>query len=206
MNMIRNIVFDMGRVLLEYDPIKVCFEYTDSKEDVQKIDKALFSSPEWIMLDKGVITEEQAMEIVRSRLNDQRLRDMADQCMANWHIYNIHPKEGMKELVQELKGRGHRIYLCSNASLRLRVYENQIPGIEHFDGVLVSAEEQLIKPDTAIYQRLFEKFQLLPEESYFIDDLQVNIDGAKEAGMDGYCFADGDVVRLREKLKELAIL
>ena len=57
----------------------------------------------------------------------------------------------------------------------------------------MSAEEKLLKPDPAIYRRLFERFDIRPEESFFIDDIQENIDGAKACGMDGYCFADGDV-------------
>lgn len=201
--MIRNIVFDMGRVLLNYDPLKVCWQYTDSEEDVKRMDQALFSSPEWILLDNGLITEDEAMAIVKGRLEEDRLKEMAHQCMAHWHEYNISPKEGMGELVRDLKEKGYRIYLCSNASHRLRVYQNEIPGIQLFDGILVSAEERLLKPDPAIYQRLFDKFSIAPEESYFIDDLKANIDGAKEAGMDGYCFADGDVERLKENLRRV---
>lgn len=204
--MFKNIVFDMGRVLLDYEPAKVCFEYTDRAEDVELIAKALFFSPEWILLDKGEISEADAMEIVKRRLPDDRLKRIAELSMAHWHEYNISPKPGMEELVKELKDKGHRIYLCSNASLRLRVYENRIPGSQYFDGTLVSAEERLLKPDAAIYQRLFEKFSIKPEESFFIDDLRENIEGARTVGMDGYCFADGDVGKLRERLKELLIL
>lgn len=204
--MIRNIVFDMGRVLLDYEAAKVCWEYTDRAEDVELVAEALFFSPEWILLDKGEISEEDAMEIVLKRLPDERLRKIAELSMAHWHEYNISPKPGMEELVRELKDNGCRIYLCSNASLRLRVYESRIPGNQYFDGTLVSAEERLLKPDAAIYKRLFEKFSICPEESFFIDDLQENIDGAKSVGMDGYCFADGDVVRLRARLRELSVL
>ena len=204
--MIQNIVFDMGRVLLDYEPAKVCWQYTDRAEDVELIAKALFFSQEWILLDKGEISEEAAMEIVKKRLPDERLKKIAEFSMAHWHEFNISPKPGMEELVKELKDRGFHIYLCSNASLRLRVYESRIPGNQYFDGTLVSAEERLLKPDTAIYKRLFEKFTIRPEESFFIDDLQENIDGAKRAGMDGYCFADGDVLKLRDRLKELSIL
>lgn len=200
---IKNIVFDMGRVLLDYDPVRVCYEYTGDEADVEAMREALFSSPEWILLDRGDITEEAAMEIVRERLPDERLKKMADDCMAHWHEYNICPKEGMYDVVRELKEAGYRIYLCSNASLRLRVYEHRIPGIGYFDGTLVSAEEHCIKPEPAIYRRLFEKFDIRPEESFFIDDVQANIDGARACGMDGYCFADGDVGRLKKRLEEV---
>ena len=162
--MIRNIVFDMGMVLLEYDPVKVCWEYTDNPEDVEWMRRELFDSKEWSLLD------------------------------------------GMGELVKELKEKGCGIYLCSNCSVRLRVFEYEIPGIEYFDGTLVSAEEKLAKPNPAIYERLFEKFHLKAEECFFIDDRQDNIDSAKGCGMDGYCFADGNVERLRAYMEEMEIL
>ena len=60
-----------------------------------------------------------------------------------------------------------------------------------------------IKPEPAIYRRLFEKFGIRPEESFFIDDVQANIDGARACGMDGYCFADGDVGWLKKRLEEV---
>ena len=90
--------------------------------------------------------------------------------------------------------------------MRLRVFEQEIPGIEYFDGTLVSAEEKLAKPNPAIYERLFEKFHLKAEECFFIDDRQDNIDSAKGCGMDGYCFADGNVEGLRAYMEEMEIL
>lgn len=204
--MIRNIIFDMGRVLLDYDPFKVCRQYTNKAEDVEQMARALFSSPEWVLLDRGDITEEEAMAIVRERLPDERLKHMADLCMAHWHEYNVSPMPGMGDLVKTIKERGYGIYLCSNASLRLRVFMNRIPGIEYFDGVLISAEERLLKPEPAIYMRLFEKFSIRPEESFFIDDIMENIEGARACGMDGYCFADQDLDRLKAALCELGVV
>ena len=54
-----------------------------------------------------------------------------------------------------------------------------------------------------MYEHFFRRFQLKPEECFFIDDLQLNIDGARACGMDGYCFADGDIKRLTEVLENL---
>ena len=128
------------------------------------------------------------------------MRKLAKECLDCWHEYNISPKPGMEKVVRDLKAKGYRMYVCSNASLRFRVFQNEIPGFSLMEGALVSAEEKLLKPDPAIYRRLFEKFDIRPEESFFIDDIQENIDGAKACGMDGYCFADGDVEKLREEL------
>jgi putative hydrolase of the HAD superfamily len=113
------------------------------------------------------------------------------------------PNEEMGKVVVDLKSQGYKIYLCSNASVRLLTCYQMIPGIEHFDGILFSAEVKCIKPQKEIYHHFFERFHLNPEECFFIDDLPMNIEGAKACKMDGYCFADGDIKRLKEVLSQL---
>lgn len=110
----------------------------------------------------------------------------------------------MEELVTYLKGEGYGLYLCSNASLRmLKCYEDVIPGIRLFDGVLFSAEVKCVKPQKEMYNHLFERFGLRPEECFFIDDQPLNIEGGRVCGMDGYCFDDGDVEKLRKVIGRL---
>lgn len=199
--MIRQIVFDMGKVLVDYESSRVC-EYFIKEEAVQrKVETAVFVSPEWILLDMGVITEGQALARIMERLDTEYEKEMAALCLAHWHEHCMWAREGMAQVVAELKERGLGIYLCSNASLRLLTcYERVIPGIQLFDGVLFSAEVKCMKPQKEIYEHLFQRFDLKPEECFFIDDLQMNIDGAKACGMDGYCFADGNVKRLQSVL------
>lgn len=198
--MIKNIVFDMGKVLVDYDSLRVCRHYIHDEADCEAVCTAVFVSPEWVLLDMGVISEEQALSQMCGRL-PARLHEAAALCMRDWHRYCMTPIAEMEPVVRELKARGFGIYLCSNASLRLpQCYRDVIPAIDCFDGVLFSAEEKLLKPQKEIYERLFQKFGLRAEECFFIDDLQANIDGARACGMDGYCFADRDVTRLKEEL------
>lgn len=202
--MIKNIVFDMGKVLVNYEADRVCRAFMEDSEDRKKVCTAVFVSPEWILLDLGVITEETAIARMTARLPEERLKAYARQCLAHWHEYNMWPIEGMGELVKLLKDRGFGIYLCSNASLRLlSCYKEVIPAIEYFDGVLFSADVRYLKPQKDIYLSLFDRFDLKPEECFFIDDMQENINGAADCGMDGYCFSDGDVERLTGFLKDL---
>ena len=110
----------------------------------------------------------------------------------------------MEELVRELKARGYGIYLCSNASVRLLGCCRQvIPAIDCFDGVLFSSEVLCMKPQKEMYHHLFERFGLKAEECFFIDDLDLNIEGARACGMDGYCFEDGNVEGLRQVLENV---
>lgn len=201
--MIKHIVFDMGKVLVDYNPMYACERLVADPADRDQVCTAVFVSPEWILLDMGIIPEEQALKQMCARL-PKRLHEAAGKCMEQWHLYCMRPREDMAGLVRELKEKGYGIYLLSNASNRLPVmYKDVIPAVECFDGVVFSAAEKYIKPQKEIYELFFNRFGLIPEECYFIDDLIMNIDGAKACGMDGYCFADGDIGRLKEKLNEL---
>lgn len=202
--MIKNIVFDMGNVLVDYVADKVC-EFMVMDEAMRKeIATAVFVSPEWVLLDLGVIPEEEGLKKMQSRLDTEEKRELAAQCFWRWHEYNMTAKPGMDEVVRELKVKGYGIYVCSNASVRLLAcYKEIIPAIDCFDGVLFSADVKCLKPQKEMYGHLFRRFQLKPEECFFIDDLEANIQGGRECGMEGYCFEDGDVAKLKIALSRL---
>ena len=201
--MIKNIVFDMGNVLVKYSANPVCDHYIPDLLDRERVRTAVFVSPEWNMLDMGVITDEQALEQICARL-PERLHEAASLCLRDWHKYNMWPIREMEPVVRHLKEKGYGIYVCSNASIRLpAVYRELFPAVECYDGLLFSAEVKCIKPQKEMYHHLFSRFSLKPEECFFIDDLPLNIRGAKDCGMDGYCFADGDVEKLKTVLDNL---
>lgn len=200
---IRNIVFDMGKVLVGYDAMRVCEHYIKDVEDRQQVCTAVFVSPEWVLLDMGVISEEQALQQICSRL-PKRLHPAAHLCMENWHRYCMWTIPEMESVVRELKKKGFGIYLCSNASLRLLECWNEvIPASDCFDGMLFSSQVRCMKPQKEMYEHLFKRFSLNPEECFFVDDLALNIKGAAACGMEGWDFGDGDIERLKRKLETL---
>ena len=199
--MIKNIIFDMGNVLIAYEPEVYARRFTDTQEDADLIERELFGGSEWRRLDEGTMDEEQVWHSVTARL-PRRLHTAVRECLDHW-FEEIRGIEGMEELTANLKERGYRLYLCSNASLRFRQYEKSVPGLSHFDGILISAEEKCIKPGQQIYERLFEKFSILPRESYFIDDSLDNIEGARACGMDGFWHPSRDAAVLKEKLEQV---
>lgn len=203
--MIKNIVFDMGKVLVDYDPEKTGRRFVPEDEKLRReISTVVFDSQEWVLLDMGVISEEQALARMQARLDTPKKRELAALFLAHWHEYNMHTREGMEQVVREMKNRGFGIYLCSNASLRLlECWRTYLPAPECFDGVLFSAQVRCIKPQKEMYAHFFERFGLKPEECFFIDDLAMNIEGGRACGMDGYCFADGEIERLKERLAAL---
>ena len=197
--MVKNIIFDMGQVLIRWDPREFLANTGLSQPDKDLLMREVFRNVEWIMLDRGTITEEAATESICKRLPPHIHSHCADLVQSWWKIHII-PMEGMAELVRELKGKGYGIYLLSNANLRLRTYFPRIHGWDCFDGLFVSAEHQLLKPQHEIYEKFLDTFCLLPQECFFIDDSPANIEGASRVGIAGTVF-HGSTERLRRELR-----
>lgn len=195
--MIRNIVFDMGRVLLEYDPYQACYRHAKNVENALIVKKAIFDHPDWpAKIDGGLLHDDEYLLEVQERLETQERKELAKGVLSDWWLDSLFPKQGMQQLIEGLLEKGCRLYVLSNCGYTFRKFEYKIPHVEQFSGILVSAEELLLKPDVKIFQRLCDKFGLQMDECVFVDDLQKNVDGAVAAGMQGYCFADGDVEKL----------
>lgn len=197
--MIRNIVFDMGQVLIYWTPALMTEHMELSDEDRRLLIREVFGNVEWVRLDRGTISAPQAVANICARL-PERLHAQVHFLVKDWWTLPLAPVPGMAELVAELKAAGYGIYLLSNVNLGLRENFARIPGSEYFDGLLVSSEEKVIKPHREIFERLFSRFSLVPGECFFIDDAPSNIEGALMAGMRGAVF-HGDMARLRRELR-----
>lgn len=182
--MIKNVVFDIGRVLLDYDP-ESWLRSLFTEETAALILRELFRGPEWIYLDEGTMAEEEALERILRR--NPAHADALRQAFYGWAPC-MTPIEGMEEIVRDCKSRGFGIYALSNFGLRCREIIAPYPVFSLFDGVLVSAEEHLIKPDLRIYSRFCEKFSCEPEECFFTDDMPENISAARGAGFHAELF------------------
>lgn len=200
--MIRNVVFDMGGVLIAWDPARIVARLGLSGEDAQLLLREVFQSVEWVSLDRGSLSEQAALERFYSRL-PRRLHEAAVRCVFWWKD-ELWPVPGMAELIQELDGLGYGIYLLSNATSALHEYFPRIPGSDCFVGGLVSADHKLLKPQHEIFELLFETFSLRPEDCLFLDDAPYNIEGAAHAGLPGIVF-QGDVAELRRRLRAKGI-
>ena len=202
--MIKNIVFDMGQVMIRWQPEYYLGQGNFSEEDKTKLLKEVFRSVEWVQLDRGSITLEAAAAAMRSRLPEHLHSAVWDYAI-DWYRFPLVPMPGMAELVRELKEKGYGIYLLSNCSIPLRQNVHRIPGIEVFDGVFVSSEHRLLKPQHEIFEKFFETFRLEPSECFFIDDAVTNIEGALECGMTGFVFR-ADALELRATMAQMHIL
>lgn len=201
--MIRNIVFDMGNVLIHWCPAVFAERLGVPEEDRPLLIREVFDSVEWVQLDRGSISMEEGVAAMCGRL-PERLHGVARELAVNWWKDCLMPVEGMEDLIRELKGLGYGVYLLSNAKEDLPDYFNRIPGSQYFDGKIVSADWKLLKPQHEIYEALFREYGLPPVTCFFIDDLSVNIEGARNVGMPGAVF-DGDMDALRRALRAAGV-
>lgn len=200
--MIRNILFDMGNVLILFDRNLFLDRLDLSREDKQILYRDVFASVEWAQMDRGSKTEETALASICRRL-PQRLHAAAEELVFRWDEPLI-PIPGMYELVEELKEKGYGIYLLSNASRRQHDYWPRIETGRFFDGTFISADAHVVKPQPEIYRMCLEKFGLKAGECFFIDDVGANIEGAVFCGLSGAVFHN-DVSRLRQDLRAAGV-
>lgn len=200
--MIRNIVFDMGGVLIRFDRDFFMERLGVSEEDKRLLMREVFLAPEWVMMDRGILTDRQAGEIMCARI-PERLHKAVWKLVTFWDrpILEI---EGMYELVEEVKGLGYGVYLLSNASIRQHDYWPRVPASRFFDGTLVSADVKLVKPMPEIYEKLLSTFDLDRDECFFIDDSTANVEAALYVGMHGTVFFE-DMTRLRGELRRAGV-
>ncbi|MCR5575793.1 MAG: HAD family phosphatase [Oscillospiraceae bacterium] len=200
--MIENIVFDMGNVLVRFDPELFMDRLSVSEADRPLLRREVFRSLEWAQMDRGSLTDEEAVPVMCRRV-PTRLHETVRQLVLCWDqpIVEI---EGSCELVRELKELGYGLWLLSNASVRQHVYWERVRAKRYFDGTLISADVGILKPQPEMYSLFFKTFGLRPETCFFIDDNNYNIEGSLNSGMRGAIF-HGDMAQIREKLREVGV-
>ena len=195
--MIGGILFDMVGVLMRFDTEGYYRIHGIAPAERAIIQREVFRSLEWAMLDRGTISEEDAAAAVCERM-PERLHAAARDIVYRRNRA-ILPVPGMVELLADLKEAGFRLYLLSNTSVAYHRFRSEIPGIRYFDDTLISADVGLVKPDPEIFQLACRRFDIIPSESAFIDDTPINAEAAHHIGMRAFVFND-DVDDLRIRL------
>lgn len=194
--MIKNIILDMGNVLLKFDPEVSLRQYCETEAIRDVIRRELFEGPEWIMGDYGTITNAERFEPVSRRVPVSFHRQLQD-CVDHWNIC-MQPIPGAKAFCEYIKSRGYGIYVLSNACNTFYDYFPRFAEISYFDGVMVSSDVHVIKPDIKIYQLFLDTYHLFPEECLFIDDREENAEGARTAGMQSIVYT-GDFEQIKKR-------
>lgn len=195
--MIESILFDMVGVLMRFDTEGYYRIHGIAPAERAIIQREVFRSLEWAMLDRGTISEQDAAAAVCERM-PERLHAAARDIVYRRNRA-ILPVPDMVELLVDLKEAGFRLYLLSNTSVAYHRFRSEIPGIRYFDDTLISADVGLVKPDPEIFHLACRRFDIIPSESAFIDDTPINAEAAHHIGMRAFVFND-DVDDLRIRL------
>ncbi|MDQ1439690.1 MAG: 2-haloacid dehalogenase [Acidimicrobiaceae bacterium] len=181
----RAVVFDIGGVLLDYDPR---FLYRALIPDAAEMERFLAEvcSPEWnATLDAGRPFDEACDELA-ARFPEHGALVHAWKRQEEMIAGEI---RGTAELVARLHGDGVPLYLLTNMPADVFAARRQrYPVLGCFAGQVVSGEEGVLKPSPEIFARLRDRFRLVPAETLFVDDVEVNVEGARAAGFRAHRF------------------
>ena len=192
----KNIVFDFGNVLAMFDTERLVRTYYQEESDFEIVKDKLFY--DWDLLDSGRIDYEDYMDNVENML-PKHLIPAFRQIRNEWYMH-LDPIRGTWKLIHDLKENGYKLYILSNAPTFFAKHASYYNIVNKFDGIVFSGPIKLAKPESEIYQYLFDKFDLIPEECLFLDDKEININASKELGMDGIVFTPEKLDGIRELL------
>lgn len=184
---IDNVVFDIGNVLMEYNPPRYArLLFTEDERLQREMVSIVHESPYWVRLDEGTLTRQEA--IIYMTRERPELRPQAQLLLDNFVRISRPMQEGC-EAVEQCRAMGKKLYLLSN-------YHNQafeelrkvLPIVDTFDGEIISARVKQLKPHDDIYQTLLKTYELNPTRTVFIDDTTANAEGAVRNGMEAICY------------------
>lgn len=197
--MIKNYIFDFGNVLAEFYPHKLTAPFVSDEETLEAVSRVVFDRVYWDKLDLGDISDDEVKEGICERLPDS-WRDVACMVYDNW-VNTMTPVKGMQQLVCDIKKSGKGLYLLSNISVKFAESYTNVKWIKEllscFDGLVLSGEIGMVKPNKEIFEYLLNKFNLKADECLFIDDNASNVNAAMTMGIGAYQF-DGDADNLRK--------
>ena len=181
------IVFDLGGVLIDWNPRYLYREIFDDDEAMELFLEKI-CTPEWNeKQDAGRSLKEATDSLIENHPYwDREIRAFYGQ----WEKMLHGPIEGTVKILDYLvKQKKYKIFALTNwSSETWPIAWDIFPFLDWFEGILVSGREELAKPDPKIYKFLFERFDINPEDALFIDDNLRNVDASIKAGMDAVQF------------------
>ena len=182
--MYQNIVFDLGGVVVEFDPKKYLLDLlcdAGAEADVYDI---VFGSEEWQLMDAGKLSREDGSAIMMAKAEEKGRVFEVQAVLDNW-MRMLKPMHRTIELMRRLKKMGYKLYYLSNISQDTLEYLQQKEFFSLFDGGIGSCQLQISKPDPILYQTFMRYYGLSYDETIFIDDKKENAQAAYQLGITG---------------------
>lgn len=181
-----NVIFDLGGVVIDWNPQRIIDNFKDPKLTEYLFHKGFFEE-HWTEFDRGMLTQEEIVGKMAEFTGhpEENCRDFVE--FIKKSLIDI-PRT--VDLIKELSGKGYKLYCLSNMSIEFYDYLKVRDVFDYFDGQIISGLEKMVKPDEAIYRLIIDRYNLVPEESLFIDDLKPNIEAANAVGLKTVHFHD----------------
>jgi len=199
---IDTVVFDLGEVLIPWNPRSLYRKVFADEAEMERFLGEVCTHAWNVQQDGGrSIADGTALLIEQFPHQEALIRAFYDR----WSEMLGEAVEGSVRLVHELKARGHRLLALTNWSAETFPRARpRYPVLDEFEGIVVSGQEGLTKPDPRIYQLLCERYRVLPAQALFIDDSLANVLGARAVGMTAIQFHSP--AQTREELVEMGLL
>ena len=166
--MIKNIIFDLGNVIINYNQKKIINNFTEKEEEIKYIYDEIFHAPEWTLMDLGDITNDEAIEIINKR-NKFKYEKLTQEFLHEWHKKQPINRD-IVEIAKILKNNGYNLFVLSNMANQTYEYFKNDEFFSLCTGIVISAHEHVKKPDEKVYRLLLNRYNLNAEECLFIDD------------------------------------
>ncbi len=186
------VVFDIGNVLLDFRPWQYLEETFGAEAPLELYHRASFGSAQWDLLDRGVLTQDQAKEELQARY--PYLRQELAQIFPGW-FSSLRQLSGGVRALHAVKKQGIPVYALSNFHTEAFAYVRQTYSwFSLFDGWTISAHVGSLKPEARIYQHLLAEHAIAAGEAVFLDDSPANLQAAARFGLQGILVEDPEAI------------
>ena len=189
--MIKNVIFDLGNVLIDFKPIKYIKSLGYDDEKALEIFNKTIKDSIWADMDRGIYRDKESY-VSAFKTKYPEIQDDIDKFLGGpWMENVIFPLKDNLKMIDLVKEKGLKYYILSNYPKDAFEYTyNMCPFIQNADGMVISYDVLMIKPNKNIYLKLLDKYGLKANECLFMDDLDINVEGAKSVGINAFVFKD----------------
>lgn len=200
---IDTVIFDLGGVLLDYNPRYLYKKIFNGDSEAVESFLSDVCTHDWNVEQDAGRPFAEATALLKEKFPEKA--EAIDAFDTRWLETINGTVEGSVEILRQLKKQGTPIYALTNFSAeKFPIAQKHFPVLTEFDGIVVSGEEKLIKPDPRIYQVLLERFQLNANSCIFIDDSLKNVQGSKDVGIEAIHFQSPQ--QLRQDLQNYSLI
>lgn len=197
--MLKNIVFDLGNVLVKFDSNELIYSFFNKRQEEVK---SFYFDSLWNEYDQGLYSVEEMIEKGVKQFPELELS--IEKLMYHWTEFVIPLKDNVA-YIKDLKRFGYKVYILSNIPEDDTKYLRSCGVFDNIDGGVFSYEYKKIKPDPEIFNILLEKYNLKASECLFLDDRKDNVESASNLGFETIEVKDSSKVidLIKEKISEV---